>query len=443
MELIIVFVFSILIGIFVGTIPGLSISTVLLTFYPVLLLLDPVSILVFYIVVISMTQYFGSVSATFFSIPGSLTAIPTLKEAHTLFKQGDGDRAIMYAAIGSFIGALFAITVTLLLIPHISIFYTLFSTPIKTVIFLLAILLFVVNGTNSKTVNLLFLFVGLLLGQIGYSYILQSSILTFGWYPLYLGLPTIPVLIGLFVIPFLLLHIKKTTTLIQFTYIKFSGYLHHLLHLAKKKSIIGKSAIIGYLSGFIPGMSYLFGTILAYKLEKTRSFKTKDKDVKINSLLAAETANNSGAFSQILPLLLVGIPITGSQAILYDLIFWGKGIVLTIPYLQNIFLIICVVYFLSAVVGALLAGKYANYISIITKINFKYVYYTLIFLQGALVLYFGFVNYNIALYIAAFILALIIGLLLLNYDKMPIVFGFLLSEPIINNLYTLFFLIRG
>ena len=37
-------------------------------------------------------------------------------------------------------------------------------------------------------------------------------------------------------------------------------------------------------------------------------------------LTAAETANNSASFSMLLPLLLLGIPITGSEAFLYNIV---------------------------------------------------------------------------------------------------------------------------
>jgi putative tricarboxylic transport membrane protein len=440
-ELLCVFVLAIIIGVFAGTIPGINISSILLLSYPILLILNPPSIILFYIVVISITQYFGSVSATFFSVPGSLTAIPALKDAHTLFKNGDGDRAIMYAAIGSFLGSIFAISLTLLLLPHIAIFYTLFSTPIKAGIFLLAIILFIFNGGNSKFINFMLLVIGLGLGQVGYSYILQTSFMTFGFYQLLAGLPTIPVIIGVFIIPFLLFHLYNRPEFVTFEKINFSGYFYHSKNILYKWLIILKSSIVGYLSGFVPGTSYLFGTIVSYKLEKIASIKRKDKDIRINKLLAAETANNSGAFSQILPLLLVGIPITGSQAILYDLIFWGKGIILTIPYLQSIFLIIAVGYFFSSIFGLIFAGKYANYISVITKVNFKYLYILLIGLQVILIVYFGFMSFSTLLYLFTFIGSLVLGFLFYNYDKLPLIFGFLLSEPIFNSVYTLLHLI--
>jgi TctA family transporter len=439
MELVLGFAFAVFLGTIVGLIPGVNISSALLLSYPLLLIFDPITVVVYYAVLISLSQYFGSVSATFFSMPGSMTAIPALKDAHDSFKSGDGDRAIMYAAIGSFLGSIFAILVTLSLFPYISVFYTFFSTPVKIAVFLFAIVMFTLKGENSVHVNFMLLILGFVIGQIGFNKMLGASFMTFGYQELINGLPNIAVVMGLYVVPFLVQHFLEKTNKLEFIKINFSSYVFHTKNLFHKRYIILRSSIIGYLSGFIPGSSFLFGTILSYNLENRISKKKNEKDIKINRLLAAEVANNSGALSSLLPLLLVGIPITSSQVIIYDLIM-SKGFIFSTMFLQEIFLALFIAYFLSSIIGVFLSGKYANFVSIISKIDFKYVYMFLIPLQFVLVAYFGYINYETSLYIYSFLAMCCVGFALYKYDKMPLMFGFLLSSPIFNSVYTLMFL---
>jgi putative tricarboxylic transport membrane protein len=439
MELFLSFVIATILGTVVGLLPGFTISSALLISYPLLLVFDPVAIIIYYAVLVSLSQYFGSVSATFFSIPGSMTALPALKDAHDSYKNNDGDRAIMYAAIGSFLGSIFAILLTIFLLSYIYLFFAFFSTPVKVAIFLLTISMFTIKGGNSIFVNFIFIVLGFLLGQVGFNSIANISFMTFGYSDLAYGLPNIAVITGLYVLPLLVQSYLTTTTKLAFVKIRFSSYSFHIKNLFYKRYIILRSSVIGYLSGFIPGSSFLLGTILSYNLENQISKNKQDKDIKMNRLLAAEVANNSGALSSLLPLLLVGIPITTSQVIIYDLII-NTGFIFSALFLQEIFFILFIAYFFSSVIGIILSGKYANFVSIITKVDFKYISLFLIPFQLVLILYIGYINYQITLYLITFLLMCLVGFVLYKYDKMPIIIGFILSSPIFNSVYTLMFL---
>lgn len=440
MELFVVFIIATIVGILVGLIPGISITSALLLSYPLLFTLDPISIVIYYAVLVSLSQYFGSVTATFFATPGGMTASISLKDAHDSYRNNDGDRAIMYAAIGSFFGSIFSLLVTLFFLSYISSFFILFSTPVKVVIFLLVIIMFTLKGGNSILTNFMLLILGFGIGQIGFNNMIGESFMTFGYYELMKGLPTITVIIGIYVVPLLVQSLLSKTEKLEFVRINFSGYIHHIKYLIYKRYIFLRSAIIGYLSGFIPGSSFMIGTILSYNLEKRLSEKRNDGDSKINRLLAAEVANNSGALSSLLPLLIVGIPITSSQVIIYDLIISTRAVFSTV-FFQELFVSLFVAYVISSIIGLFLSGKYANFISIVSKIDFRYVYMVLIPLQFVLVSYVGYMNYQLSMYLCSVFLMCIIGFVLYKYDKMPIIIGFLLSTPIFNSVYTLSFLL--
>ena len=69
-------------------------------------------------------------------------------------------------------------------------------------------------------------------------------------------------------------------------------------------------SFVGFWCGLVPGVTNILGSYLSANLVKT--------DIK--KIAAAESANNSGALSSLLPLIILGIPIVGSEVLVYYLI---------------------------------------------------------------------------------------------------------------------------
>ena len=431
-----IFAFTIgcIFGIISGLVPGITLFVSLIMAYPFLLTMSPLEVMVVYITLASMSQFFGSVSATLFSVPGSLTSLPALYEGHYLTKQGQGSQAIMFAAIGSFIGSVSAVLISLFLINYIFVFYSLFTTELRAALLLLALTVFVFIGNNRWYINILMILSGIGLGLIGFDLSTNTDILTFGNQYLFNGLPTISVVLGLFIIPFIVTHIKPNNR-VNFVALTFQGYYETLQQMASRKYTLIRSITIGYLVGFIPGLTFHVGTTFAYYTEK--KFTKDYRPGNLNCLLAAETANNTGVFSQILPLLLIGIPITNSQAFIYDLLS-TKGMIMSAESLQAMLSTVVVAYIMSAVVGVYAAGKYVNWVSVISRFNFNTMYYCVITLLFVITFYTGSIYYQGTYYVLALLSLLPIGLLLRKHDMMILVFTFMLHDTLISTFKTLF-----
>lgn len=431
-----IFAFTIgcIFGIISGLVPGITLFVSLIMVYPFLLAMSPLEVMVVYITLASMSQFFGSVSATLFSVPGSLTSLPALYEGHYLTKQGQGSQAIMFAAIGSFIGSVSAVLISLFLINYIFVFYSLFTTELRAALLLLALTVFVFIGNNRWYINILMILSGIGLGLIGFDLSTNTDILTFGNQYLFNGLPTISVVLGLFIIPFIVTHIKPNNR-VNFVALTFQGYYETLQQMASRKYTLIRSITIGYLVGFIPGLTFHVGTTFAYYTEK--KFTKDYRPGNLNCLLAAETANNTGVFSQILPLLLIGIPITNSQAFIYDLLL-TKGMIMSAESLRAMLSTVAVAYILSAIVGVYAAGKYVNWVSVISRFNFNTIYYCVITLLFVITFYTGSIYYQGLYYVLALLSLLPIGLLLRKHDMMILVFTFMLHDILISTFKTLF-----
>ena len=167
MDTILVFIAALAAGTVTGLVPGLGIFSALVICYLWLMSLDPFHVVMFYLVAMSVSQYFGSVASTIFAIPGEASSIPALKEGHGLFKRGLGNKAIMYAAVGSFIASIFAVGVSLIALSNMDIFYKLFDSHVQAVI-LLGTSIFIILGARNKIyINVLIFGLGLVLAHVG------------------------------------------------------------------------------------------------------------------------------------------------------------------------------------------------------------------------------------------------------------------------------------
>ena len=83
-----------------------------------------------------------------------------------------------------------------------------------------------------------------------------------------------------------------------------------------------RGSLIGSFIGFVPHVGTSVGTNLSYAFErylgKRKGTYRDDGDVK--SLISAETSNNATNMTGLMPLLLIGIPISGSETLLLSLI---------------------------------------------------------------------------------------------------------------------------
>ena len=436
------FLIGLLSGILTGLIPGINILVTMSLLYPVLLYFDTVNILVLYITLGACVQYFASVSGTFFGVVGSPSAIPAMTEGHALFRKGQGDKAIMHAAIGSFVGSMTALLITFGLLEILFVFYKLFDSRIKLIIFFITITVFVTTSNNKIWINILFLSVALIMGHVGYHADTATGFLTFGIPDLYSGLPLISVILSLFVVPNIILCAEENKKKLTFTKISFTGYLQNAKEMLLYKWIIFRSSLLGYLSGFVPGISYIIGVALSHAMVKHKKQKkgTYEKG-DLHSLVASECANSSGSLSVILPLLLVGIPITGSQSLIYN-IAMQSGVDLTIDYFQSMYFNIIIAYILTSLICVFISGKYVNWVGVIQKINFNYVYAAIILVLLIVLYALGSRTYQEWYFIIVFFSLLPIGYILRKFDITPAIYGFILSDQIYLSLNTVIAILK-
>jgi len=424
-------IIGILIGVIAGLIPGFGIFTSLIVLYPFLLKLDPINMLSLYVGLASATQFSGSVSAIIYGVPGEQSSIPAVTEGHKLFRLGQGDLAISGSAIGSFFGSFLTVLFVYALFPYVENVMYLFNSLSQLIILLMVGMFLVLSGNIVK--NILMCAFAYLLGSIGtHSYHHEGTFLTFGNADLTTGIPMFPVVLTLFIIPQLYQAYKIRNTNTEVDQGKFKISLHFKNFISHWKSSV-RGTVLGFFAGLCPGLSTTVSSTLSYTVEKKL-----DKDYKPGSmkcLIASETANNSGSFSMLIPLLILGIPIVPSEALLYD-INASKGFVFGASTFDiQVFYIVVFVLMLANCVSLIMCWPFAKYVAYVNTIDKRIVNLCILLLLFVIMIYIGSYTWQSLYYLVVFLALLPVTYLVRNENTLPLIFIFLVQD----RLETLFY----
>ncbi len=217
MDFTIAVILGIIAGTFAGLLPGVGATVIVLILFPIFLTFDPINIIVCFVSLYSMTQYVGSVPALLLGVPGEASSLPAVVEGQKLKSQDRISDAIAYTAIGSLLGSVIVVGLTLSGGPLLENIAKIYRTPVQTILIFLVLVMMFFYKDNKKISNLFLIVFGYVLGMIGIHGDLNREFLTFGIANLYNGLPIFPVILALFVFPLFL----KTVSSTNFFFITF------------------------------------------------------------------------------------------------------------------------------------------------------------------------------------------------------------------------------
>jgi len=427
-ETLLVFVFGIIGGIFSGIMPGMGGLALMLMIYPILVELQPQNILIFYVVMISIDQFFAGLTAIIFGVPGSSMSVYSSYEGHTLMKQGRGSEAIMYSAISSWMTSLFGVVLILALVPILFLVYKVWNTNVQAVLFGFTSIVIVLVSRNRLYMSILLFIIGNLLGEIGYSHVFNRNFFTFDSPVLYSGIPIMPVLVSLFMIPLFLSTLQHGKKTFEFPGVTLDGYWNSFKNIMLYRWTLLRTGLLGSIGGFVPGMAYGMSSLLGYTVERSvQQKKGTYKQGNMECLIASEGANNAGTFTQLVPLLFLGIPITASEAIIYN-ILENRGYPVTIEWFQSTFTTVIIFFLISSSIGLFLAGKYVNMLKIIDGLNIRHVYLFILTLLFGTIYWMGSQVWAGVDYLIITACLIPLGVLLRHRDTVPLIFGFVLHD---------------
>lgn len=410
-------------GLVSGLIPGVGNFVVLLLVWPFLYTYDVMELLIIYVSMASISQFIGSIPAIVFGVPGESSSFPAVQESKRLVSVEEVSKSIAGSAFGSAFGGIVVACLCYYFVEYLEIVKHFYSTKLLVGLLLSVCFVMVFTIDNKWWVNVMLIILGLLLGSIGYNSYLGTEFLTFGINSLWSGLPLTVVLICLFAIPQILNNININVRTLGNSYNIGKIYILNPIYLAF-------STVIGFLGGLVPGLTTVFSSISAYNISL---LFTRDP---VKRIVVSETANNAGAFSMLLPLLLFGIPIIGSEAILLFLMEQKGFSIVSWDFASNIQQLTVSLIFIN-IIGLLLAWPLSKCVTLFYKININMLMYVILLSLFFITLYTGHINYNMSYYLICFTILAPIGAFLKNVNTLPLVFAFIVHDKLIDGIYRL------
>src|SRR5712691_8022409 len=316
---------GLVLGIFVGVLPGLGGPNGVAILLPLTFTMDPTSAIVMLSCIYWGALFGGAITSILFNIPGESWSVATTFDGHPMARKGLGGQALTAAFASSFIGAAFAIVLVTFFAPLIAEFSLHFGPPEFLGIQLLTFSSFVGLGGASPVKTIASILVGFILGAVGMDIISGQLRLTFGTVELMRGFSFVVAVIGLFGIGEIFLTVEEG---LEFrgaqTQLSWRVILETLRILPAYWKTFVRSALIGSWMGIKPGgatpasfMSYG----IAQKLSKTpEKFGTGI----LEGVLAPETAAHAAGVSALLPMMTLGIPGSPTAAVMLGgLLIWG------------------------------------------------------------------------------------------------------------------------
>ena len=307
-----------LIGTIVGMLPGLGPINGVALLMPLAfaLKLPAHTALILLTAVYIGCEFGGRISSILLNVPGDAGAIMTAIDGNPMARSGRGGVALSISAWASFVGSTIATAGIVLFAPLLARWALAFGPAeyFALMCFAFACITGLMGNEPLKAVVAAAL--GLTLSTVGLDS--NSGIYRFTGDNVHLsdGIQFIVVVIGLFSVSEILVmleHQANTSGLIRTVgRVMFNGKEFFMTGWT-----IVRSSVIGFVVGVLPGAGATIASAMAYSVEK----RLNDKDGTfgtgdIRGVSAPEAANNASANGSFIPMLTLGVPGSGTTAVM-------------------------------------------------------------------------------------------------------------------------------
>jgi len=317
---------GVVIGLFVGAMPGLGSVNGVAILLPTIFFIKQVTgsdaaPMIFLAAIYYGAMYGGAISSIMLGIPGASTAVATTFDGRPLAMQGRAEQALVTAAVASFIGGTVANILFTGFAPPLASFALRFGNPEIFALMLLAFATFVGLGGDDVAKTLISIMLGLLCAAIGFDEISGEPRLKFFDLEGFSSPINFLVLaIGVYGVGEMLwtLHTTRGDSKMSDADISLRNIktaTGRTFREGWRGTSIGSS--LGFFVGILPAAGATPGSLMAYGVSKMTSRKPQEFGKgAIDGVAAPEAANNSASTGAMLPMMTLGIPGSPTTAVL-------------------------------------------------------------------------------------------------------------------------------
>ncbi|MEO9875561.1 MAG: tripartite tricarboxylate transporter permease [Anderseniella sp.] len=308
-------------GIYVGAIPGLSVTmaTSILISFTFKWQVNEALALIAGVFVGGV--YGGSRTAILLNIPGAPSAIATALEGYPMAKRGEAGEAIGLTTVMSVFGGFVGIVALAMFAPLISSFAIMFNSRDYLLLGMIGILLVGTLSGESFAKGAFAGALGVLIGMVGLDPMTAEGRFTFGSITLMGGIPYVAAMIGFFGVAEALSQLNNLD--LPVIKQKIDRIIPKFSDVKRYFRLALRASGIGTIIGALPGTGGDIAALLAYD-DARRT--TRNPEVPFGQgckegLVAPEVANNAAVGGSFVPMLTLGIPGDAVTAVIIGALF--------------------------------------------------------------------------------------------------------------------------
>lgn len=311
-----------LVGTLIGMLPGLGPISAIALMIPITYGLEPASAMILLAAVYYGAIFGGSTSSILINAPGVAGTVATAFDGHPLARAGQPGKALAIAAYSSFLGGTMAALLLALTAPLLASVALSFQSPdyfALMVLGLTAVAAFSQHGQFLKAIMMTIL--GLMLSTVGQDVASDATRFTFGKLDLIDGISFLLLAMATFAVTEAVMMVLRDEHPAERS-IGIGGRNWWRLRREEARDlapVVGRSSVVGFFVGVLPGAGATIASFLAYALERSLAPAAKKMYFgkgSLRGLSAPETANNAAATGSFVPMMTLGIPGSGTTAIL-------------------------------------------------------------------------------------------------------------------------------
>ncbi|MDV6012994.1 tripartite tricarboxylate transporter permease [Haloechinothrix sp. LS1_15] len=310
------FVFvGVLAGTVIGILPGLGPMSAIALMIPIAFGMDPTTGMIMLAGVYYGAVFGGSTSSILLNAPGIAGTVATSFDGYPMARDGRAGKALAVAAIASFVGGTIGVVGLMLIAPTLSTVAVSFGPAEYFALMVLGLTAIVSLSGKNLTKGLISAVVGVVVALVGIDAATGTLRFTFDRPELYEGIDFLIVALGVFALAEVFVLLSRRGE---------GGARGGVTSLRLSRGEVGaitpptlRGSVLGFFTGVLPGAGATVASFLSYSAEKRIA---RDGDSfgrgNIKGVAAPESANNGAAVGSFVPLLTLGVPGSGTTAIL-------------------------------------------------------------------------------------------------------------------------------
>jgi len=307
---------GVLVGTLIGVLPGIGPMATIAMLLPLTYGVPPVAAMIMLAGIYYGAMYGGSTTSILVNLPGETASVVTCIDGYQMARQGRAGVALAIAALGSFFAGTVCTMIVAMFGPPLAQVALEFGSPEYFSLMLMGLVTAAVLAQGDMLKSLAMVVLGLMLGIVGSDVDSGVKRFCFGFYELADGIGFVIIAVGVFAVGEIISNLSDPEERVVFT--SKVGSLYPTREDIKKSiAPVLRGTGLGIFLGILPGTTPSIATFASYMIEKkVAKDPSRFGHGAIEGVAAPEAANNADAQCKFIPMLTLGIPASGTMALM-------------------------------------------------------------------------------------------------------------------------------